>query len=70
MTELETLGEALAKECARVRELQGQYKVVGRPGAFAAEMMERALRRADEAMIENDIVAMLRAYQELTAFTD
>jgi hypothetical protein len=69
MSEPESLGEALPKECARVRELQGLYKVIGKSGAFAHEMMERALRRADKAMIENDIVAMLQVYKELKEFT-
>lgn len=65
-----TLGEELPQEIARVRDLMGQYQQIGAHGLFAVTMMERALRRADKAMIEGDIVEMIRAYQDLKGFTE
>ena len=60
-----TLGEALPEEQARVRELLGVYKGLGRNGAFGAAMLEQALKRADSATISGDLEAMIRSYQEL-----
>ena len=62
---MNSLGEELPKEKARVREILGYYKEIGPAGAFGAAMIEQALRRADEAVISGDIMAMLRSYQEL-----
>lgn len=62
---VETLGEALPKEQARVREVLGIYKSIGPAGAFGATMIEASLRAADQAVMSGDPVAMLRAYQDL-----
>ena len=62
---METLGDALPKELARVREMLGVYKSLGPVGAFGALMIERDLQEADTAMIEGDVVKMLRVYQKL-----
>lgn len=61
----ESLGEALPKEQARVREILGFYKEIGPAGAFGAAMIEQDLRRADEAVISGDLVAMIQAYNTL-----
>lgn len=61
----ETLGEALPKEIARVRELLCEYKRLGPVGIFGATMIEQDLKEADEAMITGDIVAMVRVYKKL-----
>jgi hypothetical protein len=62
----ETLGEALPREQARVRELIGVYRELpGGVGTFGALMMEDALRRADQAVMSGDVVQMLRSYEEL-----
>lgn len=74
MTEVsESLGTALPKEIARVRdELLPQYQSLrGMPGVGvepAIAMMTDTLRRADKAMIEGDTVAMIAIYQELQGF--
>jgi hypothetical protein len=60
-----SLGEQLPVEQARVRELLGVYKSLGPTGAFGAMMIEQCLRRADEAVISGDVVAMIQAYEEL-----
>lgn len=68
MSDPKTLGEELPKETARVRALIQRYREIGPAGAFAITMMERALRRADKAMIEGDLVEMISVYQELKGF--
>lgn len=60
-----TLSDALPLEQARVRALLIQYRELGPRGAFGAAVIEGLLRRADEAILWNDPVAMLRAYQQL-----
>lgn len=62
---MNTLGDDFPKQQARVREVLGYYKEIGPAGAFGAAMIEATLRRADEAAISGDVVAMLRVYQEL-----
>lgn len=61
-----TLGDALPKELARVRdEILPWYLKIGPAGAFGAMMIRKDLDYAAKAMIEGDPVAMLRAYQSL-----
>lgn len=62
---MDTLGDALPQEQARVREVLGYYKEIGPAGAFGALMIEQALQRADKAVMSGDLVAMLAAYKEL-----
>lgn len=60
-----TVGDDFPKQQARVREVLGHYKEIGPAGAFGAAMIEDLLRRADEAAISQDIVAIVRTYQEM-----
>lgn len=62
---METLGDALPKELARVRRVLGYYKEIGPAGAFGAAMIEAELQRADKAMIEGDTVEMIRCFKAL-----
>ena len=62
---METLGDAIPKEQARVREVLGHYKDIGPAGMFGAAMIEQTLRRADQAVMSGDVVAMIAAYTEL-----
>ena len=62
---METLGEALPKEQARVREVLGHYKDIGPAGMFGAAMIEQSLRQADQAVMSGDLPAMIAAYNEL-----
>ena len=65
----ETLGSALPKAIARVRdEILPLYLEIGQPGVFAATMMRRDLDNASRAMIEGDVVAMMRVYKSLMAW--
>ena len=64
-----TLGDALPREMARVRdELLPMYDAIP-TGVFAATMMRADLDRAAKALAEGDVVAMLRVYESLKGFT-
>lgn len=62
--EIRTLGTELPKEMARVRELLPLYDAIP-TGVFAATMIRADLDRAAKAMMEGDVVEMIRAYQAL-----
>lgn len=64
----ESLGEALPKEMARCRELLGQYREIGPAGAFGAAMIEADLKRADQAVMNGDLVAMIQVYEALKEY--
>ena len=66
---METLGEALPKEMARVRDkLLPVYDAIP-TGVFGATMMRADLDRAAKAMIEGDVVEMMRVYESLKGYT-
>lgn len=60
-----SVGDEYPKEQARCREILGYYKEIGPVGAFGAAMIEDTLRRADEAAVSGDVVAMVRAFKEM-----
>jgi molybdopterin converting factor small subunit len=63
---IETLGEALPREMARVRDkVMPLYQAIGPAGAFALMMMRKDLDDAARALAEGDVVAMLRVYESL-----
>ena len=62
---MKSLGEALPEEQKRVREVLGHYKEIGPAGLFGAAMIEQALKFADKAVMENDVVMMMKAYEDL-----
>lgn len=64
--ETDTLGTALPREMARVRDkVLPHYIEIGPAGQFGAMMIRRDLDAAAKALAEGDVVAMLRAYQAL-----
>lgn len=66
MSEIETLAEALPKEMARVRdELIPAYIAIGPAGQFGLMMLRHSLDEAARAMASGDLVAMIRAHQDL-----
>lgn len=68
---METLGDALPKEMARVRDvLVPRYLEIGPAGGFALAMMRHELDRAAKAMAVGDVTEMLRTYESLKQFTD
>jgi hypothetical protein len=63
------LAEALPIEMARVRdEVIPAYLSIGPAGAFALTMMRSTLDAAAKAMVEGDVVRMLRLYWQLQGF--
>lgn len=61
----ETLGDAYPKRLADVRRLRDLYVEIGPAGRFGLAVIDDVLRRADEAAMSGDVVAMLRLYQEM-----
>ena len=61
-----TLGEALPKEIARVRdEVLPAYLEIGAAGQLAVAMIRQQLDAASKAMVEGDLVEMIYCYNEL-----
>lgn len=67
---MQSLGEALPKEQARVRELILQYRdpLLKGAGEFAALCMEQSLKTADQAVMDGDVVAMIWAFEDLKRY--
>jgi len=65
----ETLGEALPREMARVRdEVLSVYLTIG-PGAMLATAVIRfSLDNAAKALAEGDVMAMIAALQDLKGY--
>lgn len=69
---LDTLDVALPREMARVRdEVLPHYldPILMGAGRFAAHMMRADLDAAEKAMMEGDVVAMLRCYESLKGYS-
>lgn len=68
--ESKTLGEALPLEMARVRDkVMPAYLYIGPAGAFALALMRADLDHAAKAMMEGDVVEMLRVYESLKGYS-
>ena len=62
----DTLGDALPREMSRVRDkIMPLYQSIGEPGLLALAIMRAELDAAQKAMMEGDVVEMLRCYQSL-----
>lgn len=62
----DTLGDALVREMARVRDhVLPHYIEIGPVGAFGAAMIRVDLDVAAKALAGSDIAAMVRAYRTL-----
>lgn len=67
----ETLGDALPREMTRVRdEVMPAYQspLLNGAGDFALAIMRRDLDAAQKAMIEGDVVEMIRCYHALKGY--
>lgn len=62
---MKTLGEAYPEQQARVREILECYRELGPVGQFGAIMIEDLLKRADKAVMEQDLPAMIQIFQEM-----
>ena len=65
MSDTQTLAEALPKEIQRCQELLTQYASIGPAGQFGATIIRQGIAAAHKAMIECDLVGMIRVYEEL-----
>lgn len=66
----DTLGDALPREIARVRdEVMPAYQDIGPAGYFVIGAMQADIAHANDAIAAGDIVAMARAYARLTEYT-
>jgi hypothetical protein len=64
-----SLGEALPKEMARVRdEILPEYVALGFRGQFAAAFMRADLDAAAKALAEGDTVRMMQVYESLKGY--
>jgi hypothetical protein len=64
-TPQQTLAYSLPKELARCQQLLVDYAQIGPAGDFASVMIRADIAAAHKAMMEGDLVAMLRAYEAL-----
>ncbi len=62
-----TLADGIKFELERNRELLSSYKEIGAAGVFGAANIEANIKAAEDAMLEGDLVAMIKAYQALEA---
>ena len=66
---IDTLGDALPREIARVRdEVLPVYISLGFEGLFGRTLMRMALDEASAAMIAGDTIGMIRSYEKLKGF--
>ncbi len=61
---METLGDAFPKEQKRLRELHGYAQKIP-SGRFYCMVIEDLLQRADKAVMEQDLPAMIVIYKEM-----
>jgi hypothetical protein len=66
----QTLGDALPREIERVQSILPYYDEIGPAGLFAATMMRQSIKAAHTAMIEGDLVAMIRCYEDLKGYKE
>jgi hypothetical protein len=65
----DSLGEALPREMARVRDkIMPVYRELGKPGVFALAMMRVDLDAAAKALAEGDVIEMIRVYKSLKEY--
>jgi hypothetical protein len=65
----DSLGEALPREMARVRdEIMPVYQELGKSGLFALAMMRVDLDAAAKALAEGDVIEMIRVYKSLKEY--
>jgi hypothetical protein len=62
------LAEALPREIERVQELLPLYDAIP-TGIFASTMMRNSIKAAHAAMMDGDVVSMLRCYEDLKGYS-
>ena len=61
----ENLMDGLMDELNRNRELLKIYQEIGPAGRLGAMLIDRDIKAGEQAIRDNDVVAMLRAYNAL-----
>ena len=64
---MEALGNALTKEIERCQELLVTYAAMGPSRAFCALTLKQLIDVTLKAMMADDVVVMVRAYEALRA---
>jgi hypothetical protein len=64
------LAEALPEQQKRVRQLIPMYESIGPASAFAVACMCESLSQAERAASSGDVIAMLRAYEDLKGYKE
>ena len=64
------LAEALPQQQARCRQILEHTLEIGPPGLFLATMLRASLAEAERAAANGDVVAMVRAYQDLEGYKE
>ena len=62
---MSSLGTEFPKQQARCRELLLVYQEIGPSGAFGLEFIKGVLERADQAASEQDVIKMIRSWDEM-----
>lgn len=66
---MKTLGDQLPAEMKRVRDVLLPVYDATPMGHIAAAMMRASLDQATKALAEGDVVAMMRAYEDLKGYS-
>lgn len=67
---MSALAEELPREQERVRRLIGIYRSIGPAGLFAIHLMQTSLKQAEIASANGDVVAMIRALEDLRGYKE
>lgn len=60
-----TLGEAFPIELETAREKLQRYEALGSAGVFACMLIRNTIKRAEIALANSDILAMIELYGEM-----
>lgn len=67
---MSSLGEEFPKQQARIRQCLLNGKEIGFAGRFYCAMAEDLLKRADRAVVEQDLPAMISIFNEMKEFKE
>ena len=65
---MSSLAVEYPKAQERLRAVLEQYQAIGVPGSFGAFQIKDTLKRADQAAVSGDMVAMVRLYAEMEEY--
>ena len=62
---MSTLGDEYPKQQARLRNIMRALAEIGPSGHFLIAIIEDIMRRADKAVIDQDVVGMVAVFKEM-----